>query len=49
MSAISGAILTEANGSYALLGMMLLSSLLALATALYVLWLDRCESRIIPR
>jgi hypothetical protein len=28
---------------------MLLSSLLALATALYVLWLDRCESRIIPR
>jgi Bcr/CflA subfamily drug resistance transporter len=49
MSAISGAILTGANGSYALLGMMLLSSLLALAAALYVLWLDRCESRIIPR
>ena len=48
MSAISGAILTEANGSYALLGMMLLSSLLALAAAFYVLWLDRCETRIIP-
>jgi Bcr/CflA subfamily drug resistance transporter len=48
MSALPGAILTGANGSYALLGMMLLSSLLALAAALYVLWLDRCESRIIP-
>jgi hypothetical protein len=48
MSAISGAILTEANASYALLGMMLLSSLLGLAAALYVLRLDRGEIRIAP-
>jgi Bcr/CflA subfamily drug resistance transporter len=48
MSAISGAILTEANAAYALLGMMLLSSLLGLAAALYVLRLDRREIRIAP-
>ena len=48
MSAITGAILTVENAAYALLGMMLLSSLLGLAAALYVLWLDRREIRIIP-
>lgn len=48
MAAVSGAILTEANAAPALLGMMLLSSLLGLAAALYVLWLDNSESRIIP-
>ncbi|MPZ08837.1 MAG: Bcr/CflA family efflux MFS transporter [Kiloniellaceae bacterium] len=48
MSAISGAILTEANAAYAMLGVMLLSSLLGLAAALYVLRLDRREIRIAP-
>ncbi len=47
MSAITGAILTEENAAFALLGMMLLSSLLGLAAALTVLWLDRCEGRIL--
>lgn len=48
MSAITGAILTVENAAYALLGMMLLSSLLGLAAALYVLWLDRREIQIVP-
>lgn len=48
MSAITGAILTVENAAYALLGMMLLSSLLGLAAALYVFWLDRREIQIIP-
>lgn len=48
MSAITGAILTVENAAYALLGMMLLSSLLGLAAALYVLWLDHREIQIIP-
>ncbi len=48
MSAITGAILTVGNAAYALLGMMLLSSLLGLAAALYVLWLDRRENQIVP-
>lgn len=41
MSTITGAILTVDNGPFLLLGMMLLSSSLALVAALYVLWLDR--------
>jgi len=43
MSSITGALLTEENGAYPLLGMMLFSSLMALAAALYVLWVDRIE------
>lgn len=43
MSSITGAILNEENGAYPLLGMMLFSSLMALAAALYVLWIDRIE------
>ena len=45
MSAITGAILTEENAAFVLLGMMLLSSLMALMAALYVLWLDRYEPK----
>jgi MFS transporter, DHA1 family, multidrug resistance protein len=41
MSAITGAVLTPANAAYGLLGMMLLSSVLGFAAALWVLWLDR--------
>jgi len=41
MSLITGALLTEENGAYPLLGMMLFSSLMALAAALYVLRIDR--------
>jgi len=48
LSSITGAILTEANGAYALLGMMLFSSLMALAAALYVLRIDRREERKRP-
>lgn len=48
ISSITGAILTEANGAYALLGMMLFSSLAALLAALYVLWADRRERRAMP-
>jgi Bcr/CflA subfamily drug resistance transporter len=36
MASITGALLTEENGAYPLLGMMLFSSLMALAAALYV-------------
>jgi len=43
MSAITGAVLTVENAASALLGMMLLASLLGLAAALYVRWLDRRE------
>lgn len=45
LSSITGAILTEENGAYALLGMMLFSSLMALVAALYVLRIDRHEGR----
>ena len=45
ISAATGAILTAQNAAYGLLGMMLLSSALGLATALYVLWLDRSKTR----
>jgi predicted MFS family arabinose efflux permease len=48
LSAITGAILTEENGAYALLGMMLFSSLMALVAALYVLRIDRREGRERP-
>lgn len=41
---ITGMILHEANAAIVLLGMMLLSSTMALLAALFVLWLDRRES-----
>ncbi len=41
MSALTGIVLTEANAAHALLGLMLLASVLGLAAALLVLWLDR--------
>ncbi|MCY3831021.1 MAG: MFS transporter [Rhodospirillaceae bacterium] len=44
ISAATGAILTAQNAAFGLLGMMLLSSALGLAAALYVLWLDRSET-----
>ena len=43
LTSIAGAILTQANGAYTLLGMMLFSSLTALVAAFYVLWIDRRE------
>ncbi len=43
LSSITGAILTEQNGAYALLGMMLFSSAMGLVAALYVLRIDRRE------
>jgi len=43
LSSITGAILTTKNGAYAVLGIMLFSSLMALAAAFYVLWVDRTE------
>jgi DHA1 family bicyclomycin/chloramphenicol resistance-like MFS transporter len=46
MSSITGTILTEENGAYPLLGMMLFSSMMALAAALYVWLIDRKESSI---
>lgn len=48
ISSITGAILTEDNSVYALLGVMLVSSLTALFAALYVLWADRCERQAKP-
>ncbi|MXY39717.1 MAG: multidrug effflux MFS transporter [Rhodospirillaceae bacterium] len=44
ISAATGAILAAQNAAYGLLGMMLLSSALGLAAALYVFWLDRQET-----
>ncbi len=44
LSAITGAVLSEENGAYALLGIMLFSSLTALIAALYVLRRDRREA-----
>ncbi len=44
MSSITGLLLSEANDAYPLLAMMLFSSLLALAAALYVRWIDRIET-----
>ncbi len=43
MSAITGAVLTEHNAAYGLLGMMLLSAVLGLFAAISVLWVDRRE------
>lgn len=48
MSGITGTILNEANAAFVLLGMMLLSSTMALLAALFVLWLDRRESAASP-
>jgi DHA1 family bicyclomycin/chloramphenicol resistance-like MFS transporter len=48
MSAVTGAIVTAENGAYALLGTMLVSSVLALVAALYVLRLDRRGVQVIP-
>ncbi len=47
MSALTGAILTDQNAAFALLGMMLLSASLGLAAALYVLWVDRREAEAV--
>ncbi len=43
LTSMTGAIVTEENGAYALLGMMLFASLMALAAALHVLRIDRRE------
>jgi sugar phosphate permease len=43
LTSITGAILTEENGVYALFGMMLFSSSVALIAALYVLMLNQRE------
>jgi Bcr/CflA subfamily drug resistance transporter len=48
MSGITGTILNEGNAALVLLGMMLLSSTLALLAALFVLWTDRRESEANP-
>ena len=48
ISGITGTILNEANAAFVLLGMMLLSSTMALLAALFVLWLDRCEAAANP-
>jgi DHA1 family bicyclomycin/chloramphenicol resistance-like MFS transporter len=48
MSGITGTILNEANAAFVLLGMMLLSSTMALLAALFVLWLDRREAAANP-
>jgi Bcr/CflA subfamily drug resistance transporter len=46
LSSITGAILTERNGAYAMLGVMLFSSLMALVATLYVRRIDRLEGRV---
>jgi Bcr/CflA subfamily drug resistance transporter len=43
LTSVTGTILTEENGAYTLLGMMLLSSAIALLAALYVFRLDPIE------
>ncbi len=43
ISSLTGLIMTESNGPYALLGMMLLCSALGLIATLYVMWVDRRE------
>ena len=48
MSGITGTILNEANAAFVLLGMMLLSSTMALLAALFVLLLDRREAAANP-
>jgi hypothetical protein len=48
MSGITGTILKEGNAAFVLLGMMLLSSTMALLAALFVLWTDRRESEANP-
>ncbi len=48
LTSITGVILTEENGAYQLLGMMLFCSLMALVAALYVLRIDRGEHRTTP-
>jgi len=46
MASITGMLVTEQNGIYTLLGMMLFSSLMGMAAALYVLWVDRVEEAV---
>src|SRR6185295_1181538 len=48
MSGITATILSESNAAFVLLGMMLLSSTMALLAALFVLWLDRREAAANP-
>ena len=45
LSSITGAVVTQDNGAFGLLGMMLFSSLMALAAALYVRRIDQLEER----
>lgn len=40
LTSITGAVVTEESGAYALLGMMLFASMTALAAALWVRWID---------
>ncbi len=44
MSGLTGALLTERNAAYGLLGTMLLCAALGLAAALYVLWVEKREA-----
>ena len=44
LTSITAAIVTEATGAYALLGMMLVCTAMALVAALHVLRVDRCEA-----
>ena len=43
LSSITGILLTEQNGAYALLSMMLFASAAGLLAALYVVWIDRSK------
>lgn len=48
MSGITSTVLNEANAAFVLLGMMLVSSTMALLAALFVLCLDRRKTRVNP-
>jgi len=48
MSGITSTVLSEANAAFVLLGMMLVSSTMALLAALFVLWLDRRNTKENP-
>jgi len=49
MSGITSTVLNEANAAFVLLGMMLVSSTMALLAALFVLYLDRRNRWSHPR
>ena len=48
LTSITAAIVTEETGAYALLGMMLVCTAIALVAALYVLRVDRIEASECP-